>query len=256
MRPIKTAFLSFIFTTAAFSADQKILIPVFYNGPGAGAAWRSALVINNKMSQPFRSPGVTFGILCPIPEGCFADAIPAGQFGALVLSSAPGGLLLMAPAEEVEKLVLRLEISAVPRSPIILGGTAIPIVRERDFRTSTITLPFVAMGGGIRARVRIYDPDSSAGTQVRVSIRSWTSPTSDPLDSRVLTLQETRVAGATMPIPTPGYAEFDVANTFPAVAPLGFNFNIDIEPVTPGLRFWAFATTTNAANEVTAIWPQ
>ncbi|HKO01874.1 MAG TPA: hypothetical protein VJ032_09295 [Thermoanaerobaculia bacterium] len=251
---MKKLLLLLLIAASAEAADQKILIPIFYNGPGAGVSWTSALIINNKMSQPFRSPGVSFGIQCFIPEGCIADAVPSGQLGALALNRAPGGLLLTAPAEEADKLVLRLEIGATPRNPILVAGTAIPIVRERDFRTSTITLPYVAMGNGNRARIRIYDPESNDGAQVRVSIRTWSSPTGDPLDSRILTLHVTQIVGTS--IPTPAYAEFDIAQMFPAAALQAFNFNVDVDPVTPGLRFWAFATVTTAANDVTAIWPQ
>jgi len=69
-------------------------------------------------------------------------------------------------------------------------------------------------------------------------------------------LHVTHVVGTSTPIPTPAYAEFDLAQVFPAAASQAFNFNIDVEPVTPGLRLWAFWTVTNAANDVTAIWPQ
>ncbi|HYS52513.1 MAG TPA: hypothetical protein VER58_01960 [Thermoanaerobaculia bacterium] len=138
---MKKILLLLLIAASAEAADQKILIPVLYNGPGQGTRWQSGLAIINKMSQSFRSPGVPFAILCPIPEGCFADAIPAGQFGWLALNTAPGGLLLMAPAEEADKLVLRLEIGAVPRNPINGIGTAIPIVRERDFRIPQLPYP-------------------------------------------------------------------------------------------------------------------
>ena len=251
---MRRLLLLLLIATSAEAADQKILIPVYYNGPGAGTLWRTALVIENKMSQGFRSPGTTFATQCPIPEGCFVDTIPAGQLGFLVLTTAPGGLLLMAPADEADKLVMRLEIAAIPRNPLVGVGTAIPIVRERDFRTSTVTLLDVAVGAGNRARVRVYDPDSNDGAQVRVSIRPWSS--SAAIDSRTVPLHVLPRVGTSTPLPAPAYAEFDVAETFPAAAMTGFNFNIDVEPLTSGLRFWAFATVTTSANDVTAIWPQ
>jgi hypothetical protein len=252
--------IALFLASAANAADQKILVPIYYNAPGAGVTWRSALAITNKMSQPFRSPGVMFGIMCPIPEGCQSDMVPPGEFGALAVGNAPGGLLLLAPADEADKLVLRLEVGAAPRSLIVVGGTAIPIVRERDFRTGTITLPDVATHGDLRplrTRLRIYDPDAHEGAQVRVSLRSWSTPTAQPVESKIITLHIAPVTGSGTPPPTPAYAEFDVAAMFPVSTNLGFNYNIDIEPVTPGLRLWAFATITDGiTNEVTAVWPQ
>src|SRR5204862_7885764 len=77
-----------------------VLIPVFYNGPGAfGTEWHTGIVINNHSQDSLSSPGVTFAIICPIPEGCTSDRVPSGQFGSIIEPSAPNGLLLTLPGD-------------------------------------------------------------------------------------------------------------------------------------------------------------
>ena len=248
-----TLFALFL-ATAAAAADQKILVPIFYNGPGAGTQWRSFIVVVNKMSRPFSPVGVGFLIPCPIPEGCLSGVVPAGEPGWVLGPNAPGGFLLTVPADEADQLILRLEIAAVrPNQSVV--GTEVPIVRERNFRTGTITLPSVMThGGSLRTRLRVYDPDANEVALARVSLRFWNAPTSDPVESHIVTLLRAPVAGAQ---PTPAYTEFDIATAFPIATLLGFTFNIDIEPLSPGQRLWAFATITYSPNnEVTVVTPQ
>ena len=233
----------------------KILIPVYFNAAG-GAAWNTFLVINNRMSKPFSTPGLSFLVICPIPEGCFSDSVPPGQFGAPFPTSAagavttsPAGLLLQAPEDEADRLTFRLMISAQPRNPLE-RATEIRVVRERDLRTDLISLPYVELQGPVRVRLRVYDPDRHANAHVRVSLRPWYLPGAAPDASTVLTLQAPAAEY------TPAYAEIDVQRAFPDAIAHGTYFNIDIEPLTPGLRFWAFATITdNATNDVQTVTP-
>ena len=249
------SLLILFLASPAAAADQKVLVPIFYNGPGAATQWRSFIVVVNKMSRPFNPPGVGFLIFCPIPEGCISGGVPAGGSGVVQGPNAPGGFLLTVPADEADQLILRLEIAAVRPNQTAVAGTEVPVVRERNFRTSTITLPAVVThGDSLRTRLRVYDPDANEIALARVSLRFWDAPTSDPVESHIVTLYPAPVAGAQ---PTPAYAEFDVATAFPIATPLGFVFNIDIEPLSPAQRLWAFATITYSPNnEVTLVTPQ
>ncbi len=226
-------------------------------GAGAGSTWQTFFVINNRMSKPFSSSNLQFMIQCPIPEGCFSDSIPAGAFGAPAVETLPSGILLFAPDDEADKLVFRLAISARPRNPLE-RGTEIPVVRERDFRTGFISLPYIELRGPVRVRLRLYDPDQHVNAQVRVTLRHWNQPAVTPLASTVVTLQPPPGFFPVLPAPVirPSYAEMDLQAVFADVIPQGTYFNVDVEPLTPGLRFWAFATITdNVTNDVQTVTP-
>ena len=252
-------FLSFalLAITVTASATQEILIPVYFNGAGAGSTWQTFLVINNRMSTPFSSSNVQFLIPCFIPEGCISDSIPAGQFGSPALPTSASGILFFAPDGEADKLVFRLAISARPRNALE-RGTEIPVVRERDFRTDLISLPYVELRGPVRVRLRVYDPDQHQTAQVRVSLRPWDQPTAAPVASTVLALRPPPPFFPILPAPviTPSYAELDLQAAFAEALANGTYFNVDVEPITAGLRFWAFVTITdNATNDVQTVTP-
>lgn len=249
----RTALLLTVLLARSLSAgDQKILIPIFYYGAGVGTTWRSALLVMNNMSQSLRSPGVRWRLDCPFWPDCQSDNIPPGRLGDPVVGPAPAGFILLVPEAEADKLVLRLGVSATPR-PIFSGGTDIPIVRDRDFRTSAITLPFIPFNRYMndeRTRLRIYDPDATEGAQVRVSLEFG----GDPVPAQIVTLSvPAEPAGA----PRPAFAELDLRTAFPtADASSMYGSTVKIEPISP-IRFWAFVTiTNNATNEVTIVTPQ
>jgi hypothetical protein len=254
-----TIFLTVFLATAASAADQKILIPILYNS----SQWVTFVsVLNQDAVRPFRSPGVQFFVSCAIPEGCQNRELAPGQIGGLYGINARGGLILLAPPELADKLVLRLSIRRAPVRTIS-GFTDLPVVRERDFRTSTITLlgvPLRDVFGDvpIRTRLRIYGPDGGDSSQVRVSLRNPVAPQGQPIEPRIVTLSIPPIETVgPPPPPLPAFAELDLATTFPIALQFGPSYNVDIEPVTPNLRFWAFVTVTdNATNEVTVITPQ
>ena len=252
---LSIALLALAVTASA--ADQKILVPIWFNAPGAGATWQTFLIVNNRTSKPYSSSNVQFLIQCPIPEGCFSDSIPAGQFASVVSPTSRGGILFTAPAEDADKLIFRLAIGARPRD-VNVRGTEIPIARERDLRTDFISLPQVVLGGPVRTRLRIYDPDQHADARVRVSLRNWFQPAEAPVASIEVALERGPAFFPILPAPVtaPAYAEVDLQAAFADAIPRSTYFNVDVEPLTPGLRFWAFVTITdNATNDVQTVTP-
>ena len=256
----RTAFslVAFLITASA-TADEKLLIPILYNS----AQWATGVsVFNGDNTQTFRTPGVQFFISCAIPEGCNVPELGPAQIGGLYGINARGGLLLIAPSGLADKLVFRLSIR---RAPIrtLSGFTDLPVIRERDFRTSIITfisVPLRDIFGDqpMRTRLRIYDPDGNAMSQVRVSLRHGGDPRGQPVESRDVTLSIPPIETVlSQPPPLPAFAELDLAATFPAAVQAGSIFNVAVEPLTSNLRLWAFITVTdNTTNEVTAITPQ
>jgi hypothetical protein len=115
--------------------------------------------------------------------------------------------------------------------------------------------------------LRVYDPFQTPNAQVIV--RFWAEwlvnnvgaapGSSQPpqiLGTRTLTLHVRPTASSEVNV-EPGYAEFpinrDVLSNLPAYSS---NIVVEVEPVTPGLRFWAFVTVTdNETQHVLTITP-
>src|SRR5688572_10447681 len=108
--------LSLLALPLAAADTARVLIPVFYQGPGAfGTTWVTEVVIHTHSSQPVRAPGVTFGTQCPIPEGCFISDVPAFSIGTPAGPVSASGLILYIAAAEADRVIFSAQLSARPR---------------------------------------------------------------------------------------------------------------------------------------------
>jgi hypothetical protein len=251
---------------AAAQTTTPVLIPVFYNGPGAfGSQWFTSVAVNNFSSQTIEGRGLTFtDRSCPIPEGCGREDLGPGNFGNVGDAfhpdqQWPAGFLLYLPANEADAVELDARFGEIDRNRY---GVELPIVREDEFVREPIVLPYVAMTGansGLRTTLRIYSPDAITGQQVRVDIRLWGArPTATPLASQVLTLALSETPGTAEPL-QPAYAQLDLQRAFPTL--FEGTVSLRIVPLqTLGNavpRIWAFATAVrNDTNEVAVYSPR
>lgn len=248
---------------AAEPGVSTILVPTLYNGPGAfGSTWWSSVVVNNHSPLPFSSPGVEFIIQCPIPEGCFSEEVPAGEFGGLIAPRPAGGLLLYAPAEVAENLAFQARFGQ--GNSAVTNGAELPLVREREFKRGEIHLPSVQLHLTqlpVRTTLRVYGVDALPGTTVRIDVRSWHVVTGGVRASKIVSLHVPESpAGSSRPI-YPAYAQIALQQEFPFESLLGSAFNITIVPLplesgeVP--RIWAFlSTTSNVSQQVEIQQPQ
>lgn len=267
MRHLSLAILLLFCAAVAHAAEPgitTILIPTLYNGGGVfGSTWWSNVNLTNQSAVPYSSPGVTFAILCPIPEGCFAAQVPAGAFGSVATPRPPNGLLLYATNEVAAKLAFQGRFGQGVPGPT--NGTEMPIVRDEDFFTTPIHLPFVAIHPStqvpIRTTLRIYGVDAIPDTRVRVEIRSWNQPTGPVTAAKVVTLDvPAQPPSVTRPI-YPAFAQLNLQQEFPFSQLLGTWFAITIVPLPlPNdaiPRIWALVSTTdNNTQETTLQQPQ
>ena len=160
-----------------------------------------------------------------------------------------------------------------------MNGQELPIVRERDVRTGKTTLlplpvdpvlsaedpsspeHFHLLGYAERYAIRIYDWDSTGKLDVAVRmIRGFF------LAQRAVGEVRLRLDRRDFDDPTyPFYAEVDPQKAFAAwcypaalhSACSPFPAIIEIEPLTPGARYYAFASRTdNATNQITVFTPR
>ena len=243
----------------ASNARTKILVPTLYNGPGAfGSDWWSSLIVNNHSGRPFSSPGVGFMIQCAIPEGCFSQEVPPGEFGRVTSPLPAAGLLLHPSAEIARNLAFQARFGSGDMS--VGTSSELPLVRESEFSIHPIRLPAVAIHDSrppVRSTLRIYGPDAQPGASVRVEVRHWFDPSGPVIAARTLTLTiPPSPPGVDVPI-YPAYADLALQQEFPIEIVGGITFNITVVPLPLPTgevpRIWAFVSITENDTQRVAI---
>lgn len=135
------------------------------------------------------------------------------------------------------------------------GGTDLPVVREGELLTRTTQLHNVPMDNStFRLLLRVYDLSYS---EAQFAVRFYPATHEDPKPS-IYSLTLTAKTPRQGPFRAEAaYAELDIAQllnlrlAWPQVA------RIEIEPLTPGSRYWGFVSLTNNETQlVTLITPQ
>lgn len=151
-------------------------------------------------------------------------------------------------------------------------GTSIPVVREKDVFTGKLQLLDIPIDSHFRDALRIYDFDSYGPDSSSVRVRIYDMCGVGPLDRdcQMTPLVDTAVTlqvihASTIPSEPASWMYPDLLAAFPQlgnVPPAMYDpiavprVRIDIDPITPGLRFWAFVSVTNNATQhVTVIAP-
>jgi hypothetical protein len=214
---------------------ERVLVPVFM-APAAGAhgsLWHSELWIYNDNDEP-AGTGLVPAISAKQTAGPIAGTQPAGSPGAVL--NVPPGL--------ASGLHFNLRVRDMSRQSET-WGTEIPLVRESEFFAGKLSLVSVPVAERFRQTVRIYQfvPFGEPAGTVRVRYYRIGGGSDLLLQDDTVTLTE---AGAL------GYAQLGPF-TFPDTTAL----RIDIEPLSPLMRVWAFASVTNNETQhVTTIAPQ
>ncbi|MGA7614526.1 MAG: hypothetical protein WBX15_05030 [Thermoanaerobaculia bacterium] len=227
------------------AAPERVIIPTVFSGllPGGyGSEWKLVIVGRNdgdayvKVSEPFDC-----NIECPTPP-----AQPHSTFE-LNLSDAAGlGAFVYIENPGSDEVSLDARIQDVSR-PAETWGTELPIVRQGDTFTRTLGLLNVPTSPAFRSTLRIYDYDIRLRSDVRV--RFYDMITDELLAEVPVTLSTN---SAYRP---PQARMIDVAAIYPHLRSAE-TVRISVEPVTPGLRFWAFVSVTNDVTQhVTMVRP-
>jgi hypothetical protein len=254
----------FFLATAAHAADltnfERILFPAWIPIPIAGAAgsrWTADATIHN--------PGPDSVAVYPIvaASGRGIGTIEPGTSWLMSFShdslfgigdgsqdDIPGRLAFV-QRDHADALVYANRLPDVD----------LPVVRERDLRTSTLSLSDVPLDPRFRLLLRVYDPFQTPNAQVRVrfwsiwqatntGVSAFTSQPPQLLGERMLTLKVRPQAGDETSV-EPGYAQLSFDRGMLSSVPASSNgaIAVDVEPLTAGLRFWAFITVTDNATQ-------
>jgi hypothetical protein len=250
---------NFVFTNVAVGTTEnwrRILLPVTAtNIPGAnGSLWKSDITaLIRSQSQITVTPGPCDHIivLCPgLPLNTPFDA--ADLINDL---TAPGGQFVYVRDVDEDKIRFNARVYDLSRATET-AGAEIPIVREDELTTSTITLLGVATAPQYRHTLRVYEADAREGA--RVLIRIWANNETVPRLTTIRTLELSPINSRVTPalLPThPGYLQLDLRQL--VNLPGRDLMRIEVEPLDPGMRIWAFVSTTNNdTHHVTTVSPQ
>lgn len=260
-RPSVTVERAFTFVTDAESPYETVLLPLYFPGtiPGAyNTQWATDLWIHN-------GGGETVSIADQVcPPGACPPVIPltrpleAGHSlhnptSFFQESRSNPSLVLYVSNNGAKDVSYGLRVADTSRHALN-GGTGLPIVREGELLTRTAQLHDVSLENSIfRVLLRVYDLSYS---EARYAVRFYPA-TEDPKPSVYSLTLTARTPRQGLFRAEAAYAELDVTQllhlrlAWPQVA------RIEIEPLTPGSRYWAFVSMTNNETQlVTLVTPQ
>ena len=249
---------------------ERVLLPVFGTVNGAyGSVWHTELIGYNEGAPPvdFATclPGLSFEHPVFPPGRTFRPPV-ADTFG--------NPVFVYVPQPGADKVRFNLRVQDVSRQAQT-WGTTIPVVHESDIFSGPFELLDVPVDARFRSGLRIYDWDSDGADPRLVRVRIYDlcglAIIGDPCSDVPLIDTTIAVAGEAFdggfPIMPAFTSISDLVGAFPPLANVkpqltGPNslrpaaVRIELEPITPGLRIWAFVSATNNDTQhVTVIAP-
>ena len=252
----------FRFLQSAESHYERVLLPIYFAGviPGAyGTEWTTDLWIHNGGTT-------TVSIadrVCPPPTVCppvIPLAIPLEPHASLhnpdmffQPSRSNPSLILYVGEDGAEDVSMGLRVADTSRHALN-GGTDLPVIRGDEFLSRTEQLLNVPLDSRtFRLLLRVYEINYD---QAQFAVRFY--PAQESAASQVYGTTLTASTPKTAPFRAEAaYAELDITRlldlrlAWPEIA------RIEIQPLTPGSRYWAFVSLTNNETQlVTLITPQ
>jgi hypothetical protein len=170
------------------------------------------------------------------------------------------GILFHVESQYASDVTFESRIRDVTRSAES-AGTEVQVVREDHMIDASVFLLNIPRSGNFRNMLRIYALPDVANPEVE--IRYYPLPDADlgvGVDTYVVPLRSDRVRLQTFP---PGFeyqfrpsvAQIGRLETFPELSKYDHIW-IEIVPITPGLRLWAFVSVTNnQTQQATLVTP-
>jgi hypothetical protein len=230
--------------TAQFGPEfERILLPVAaVDTPGAfGSLWRTEFWCRNDGDTPVAVVPLAQSETSLLPH---VDTQPP-----IFLASRgfPPGQFIYVRRIESAKLRFNLRIRDVSRA-VETWGAEIPVVRDGEFFSGSLTLLNVPTGSRFRQTLRIY---ALSATPAVVHMRVVPLRSTRPLGEEDIELAPGDSVGY-----VPAFRQISLTERFPQLAS-GQPVRIELQAAAPDLELWAFVTVTNNdTQEVTTVTPQ
>lgn len=251
-----TARSAYTYRSTLESGWERLLLPIYLDGRVAGAngsVWETKFWIrNNGPTAVSLAPWVcpqgqacpaVFPLTRPLQPGESLHSLPAF----FRPPTANRSRVLHVTRDRAETLSTGLRIYDTSRDTLD-AGAEIPVVRERDLHTTGATLHGIPVSDRFRILLRVYDMEQS---EARFSVRVFEE--TEGLSAEPIHLFEmTATTNETGEIRSQAaYAESPALTNISARS-----LRVVVEPLTPGSRFWTFASVTNNDTQrVTLITP-
>lgn len=226
--------------TAAQNAEfERILLPVTVEGVAGvgGSTWTTEAWIRNDSESaigvfPLIISDVALGphITQPLQVVLFTGSQPPGQF-------------LFVPRTAVDRVRITLRATDTSRGQNRIAAE-LPVVRERQFVTTSLTFLSVPTTPDARVMLRVYESSLPGTGTARV----------DVFEERTDRLIATQDVQLPRPFPAdtvPGYAQIWFPGAFPHID--AARVRILVTPTTPGTTIWSFVTVTGNDTQQVAI---
>lgn len=253
--------LSLVLVASRASAQTNpefdfVLVPVFTaDSPGAfGSLWRTELALFNSGDGPV----AVRPLECLFPCGGHVTyAAGTGDRLTPFTYTARPGRLLWVEKSRVSDVRFSLRVKDLSRQASS-AGIDVPIVRSNTISLSPVTLLDVPTDARFRHSLRIYDVAEHSEAIARIRIYPFpANQGDDALADFLITLSDDPRVVTRPYRNVPAQA---VINNLIADRPELRTFDsvrIDVEPVTTGMRLWAFVSiTNNTTQEFTTVTPQ
>jgi hypothetical protein len=254
MKKTTALFLSLCIVSLAapLFGDELVLVPLWYYGRGAeGSNWTTHLSVYNT-GKTYSEPNDRGALPCmwmanPCPRGFFADKMIVYQAG----QSIPGGFLMTVRDASSLHFSLRVFEESAWREDL---GVDVPIVREADLFNGPVQLMDIPRSDTdlFRYTLRVYGLGNAPTVAVRLNgYVTMADGTPDLVMTR--NVQLVRIGRG---LGHYYYEDGSFVNEMVfAVGQMGM-IRIEVEPLTPNLRWWAFASATNKkTQDVTIVTP-
>ena len=243
-----------IFAAAFALADELVLVPIWYDGPGdSGSRWTTHLSVyngtRNYVEANERGALPCQWLLTPCPRGFWGNTMIVYQAAHAI----PGGFLMSVPGDSTGELHYTLRIFERGSWQEDLG-TDLPVVRERDFRRGLVQIMNIpaADPSTFRYMLRVYGVGNAAAPRVRIN--GWIAM-ADGSPDLVLT-KEVTLARALRGVGHWYFEDPAFVRELVAIAGGVGQLRVEIEPVTANLRWWGMVSSTNnRSNDVTVVTP-
>jgi hypothetical protein len=247
---------------------EKILLPIAGTGAtpgGYGSLWMNDFWVFNKSSAAAIFADTTNcdlrfgGAACELTWDVPSNSQSRGDFA--VLPGDPPGLLLYLNKANSAATMFNLRVQDISRQAET-WGTELPVVREAQFRTDRIELLNIPIDSRFRQTLRIYDPDAHERVTFRVTFFDTTAVARGEERSGGTLIADIVVdaqAGKTYRPNFPRVPSVAQLSTFRQLLPqftATERVRVEVQPVTEGVRFWAFVSVTNNDTQhVTTVTP-
>jgi hypothetical protein len=245
------AFLLAVLVTVPLLGAEIVLVPIWYQGAGAqGSQWLTHLSVYNNGGYIEPADG---GVL---PCQWLISPCPRGFWKSMMLVyeapiSMAGGFVMTVPNNDTLSYSLRVFESTAQLEDL---GIDLPVVRERDLKTAPVQLMDIPPSDPdlFRYMLRIYAIGGAPTAVVRVNgYLTMGDGQPDLIVTKEITLQRVRHGLGHY------YAEENdvVRQLIQATGGMG-QLRIEIEPMSPNLRWWGMVSATNnRTQDVTIVTP-